>query len=167
VEQAKKEGRENPGKSKPFPMTVAVSASHCGSGCSLGDLCAEWLTFWVGWSLLASRVLAAWVTDYGFALLFGIAFQYFTIVPMKGLSSREGIREAFKADWLSVTTWQIGMYGWMAIAIFVLFRAAMGRDLKANMPEFWFMMQIAMWFGFATSYPANWWLLRRGIKEKM
>jgi Domain of unknown function (DUF4396) len=29
------------------------------------------------------------------------------------------------------------------------------------------MMQIAMIFGFCTSYPVNWWLLRRGIKEPM
>lgn len=26
---------------------------------------------------------------------------------------------------------------------------------------------IAMWFGFFTSYPINWWLIRKGIKEKM
>ncbi len=29
------------------------------------------------------------------------------------------------------------------------------------------MMQLAMIVGFATSYPANWWLVRRGIKEAM
>lgn len=29
------------------------------------------------------------------------------------------------------------------------------------------MMQIAMSFGFLTSYPVNWWLLRSGLKEKM
>lgn len=34
-------------------------------------------------------------------------------------------------------------------------------------PEFWVMMQIGMMAGFVTSYPVNWWLLRRGIKEVM
>jgi hypothetical protein len=29
------------------------------------------------------------------------------------------------------------------------------------------MMQIGMLAGFLTSYPVNWWLVRRGIKEKM
>jgi Domain of unknown function (DUF4396) len=29
------------------------------------------------------------------------------------------------------------------------------------------MMQIAMTCGFATAYPVNWGLIRRGIKEKM
>ncbi len=32
---------------------------------------------------------------------------------------------------------------------------------------FWFMMQIAMLFGFITAYPVNWWLLRKKIKEVM
>ena len=35
------------------------------------------------------------------------------------------------------------------------------------MVEFWFMMQIAMMFGFMTSYPVNWWLIRQGVKEAM
>lgn len=29
------------------------------------------------------------------------------------------------------------------------------------------MMQIAMWFGLATSYPVNRWLISVGIKEMM
>ena len=59
------------------------------------------------------------------------------------------------------------MYGFMAFAYFYLFRALIGAPLSTNMVEFWFMMQIAMIFGFATSYPVNWWLIRAGIKEKM
>ncbi|MBJ6727840.1 DUF4396 domain-containing protein [Geomonas sp. Red875] len=55
------------------------------------------------------------------------------------------------------------MYGWMAVAVFAIF----GAEIPKTSPIFWFMMQIAMWFGFATSYPVNWWLLKRGLKEKM
>jgi hypothetical protein len=29
------------------------------------------------------------------------------------------------------------------------------------------MMQISMLFGFATSYPVNWWLIESGVKERM
>ena len=32
---------------------------------------------------------------------------------------------------------------------------------------YWLVMQGAMVLGFATTYPANWWLIRRGIKERM
>ncbi len=68
---------------------------------------------------------------------------------------------ALKADFLSLTFWQIGMYGWMAISTFAIF----GHELPKTSPVFWFMMQVAMLFGFVTSYPINWLLLRMKIKE--
>lgn len=58
--------------------------------------------------------------------------------------------------------WQIGMYGWMAICMF-----GMKLYLPYNSWQFWFMMQIAMYFGFLVSYPANWILIRMGIKHGM
>jgi hypothetical protein len=80
-----------------------------------------------------------------------------------GILSKEGFIAALKADTLSLTSWQIGMYGWMALIIFVI----IGHEIEKTNPVFWFMMQIAMLAGFFTSYPVNWWLLRKGIKEKM
>jgi hypothetical protein len=163
VKQAKQAGQENPGKRKPFWQSVGLGATHCGSGCTLGDICAEWLIFFYPMALFGQKIFAAWVADYILAFIFGIAFQFFTIKPMKGLSTREGLKAALKADTLSLTSWQIGMYGWMAIAVFAIF----GREIPKTDPVFWFMMQIAMIAGFLTSYPVNWWLLRKKIKEVM
>lgn len=39
--------------------------------------------------------------------------------------------------------------------------------LEVDNQAYWFMMQLGMVVGFATSYPMNWWLLRAGIKERM
>lgn len=173
---AKKQNKEPPSKTEtPFPVMVGKGASHCGSGCCLGDICAEWLAFfvptiavWFGWHhLFSEKTFAVWILDFIFAFLLGIAFQYFTIVPMRHLGKVEGIWQAIKADTLSLTAWQIGMYGFMAIANFWLFRRVLGTRLEVNSPEFWFLMQIAMVCGFITSYPVNWWLLKSGIKEKM
>jgi len=82
---------------------------------------------------------------------------------MKKLSVAEGLRAALKADTLSLTAWQVGMFGCMAVVTFGL----LGRELPKTTPVFWFMMQVAMLLGFLTSYPVNAWLLRRGIKEAM
>jgi len=46
-------------------------------------------------------------------------------------------------------------------------RRLLGAELEVASQEFWFVIQIAMLFGFLTSYPVNWWLLRSGLKEKM
>lgn len=162
-------------KFTPFPVMVGKGATHCGSGCTLGDISAEWLAWlfpviatWFGWHLVfAEKVFAVFVIDYILAFGFGVAFQYFTIKPMRGLSPGQGIVQAVKADILSLTAWQVGMYGFMVVAHFWIFASLLNHKLHVASVEFWFMMQIAMWFGFATSYPVNWWLIRKGIKEKM
>jgi hypothetical protein len=159
---ANQRGEEPAAKDKPFAMDVALAATHCGAGCYFGDIVAEWIVFFIPLALFGQKVFGTWALDYAFAFLFGIVFQYLTIKPMQNLSAGKAIVAALKADTLSLTVWQVGMYGWMAIVIFVLF----GEIPKAN-PVFWFMMQIAMIAGFITSYPANWWLLKKGIKERM
>jgi hypothetical protein len=159
----------------PFAVSVAKGALHCGAGCTLGDVVAETLlallpalatVFGFGW-LFSQRIFAGWVLDFILAFGFGIVFQFFAIAPMRGLGLRAGLLAALKADTLSLIAWQVGMYGFMAIAQFGLFGALLGVQLSPAMPEFWFMMQLAMVCGFATSYPVNWWLIRAGLKEAM
>lgn len=172
---AMQESSEPANAHKPFPVQVAEAAGHCGSGCTLGDICAEWLAFlapavsvWFGWHwLFGERMFAVWVLDFVLALGFGLAFQYFTIKPMRDLSATEAIVAAAKADVLSLSAWQVGMYGFMAFAAFYIFRYLLGAQLETNSTEFWFCMQIAMICGFITAYPVNWYLIRSGIKEAM
>ncbi len=159
----------------PMPEAVAKGASHCGAGCALGDIIAEWLAFafpgiavLLGWhSLFGEKLFAVWILDFIAAFGLGVAFQYFTIKPMRDLSPGQGLWQALKADTASITSWQVGMYGAMAVGQFLWFRPAYGGLAEVNTPEFWFLMQAAMLCGFVTAYPVNWWLIRIGVKEKM
>lgn len=98
---------------------------------------------------------AVWVLDFVFAFGLGIVFQYIAIVPMRGLSPGEGILAAVKADALSLTARQVGMYGFMAVAQLAWFPHVFGLRATVDTPEFWFAMQIAMVAGFCTAYPVN------------
>jgi Domain of unknown function (DUF4396) len=168
-------GQNHRESGKPFYKAVGTGTTHCGAGCTLGDVVAEWLCFaipavaiWFGYgTIFADKMFAVWIADYIFAFALGIVFQYFAIAPMQGLSPLPGTVAAIKADALSLTAWQVGMYGFMALAQFAYFRPLLGKMLEVNTPEFWFTMQVAMMAGFITSYPANWWLIEAGIKEKM
>jgi hypothetical protein len=51
----------------------------------------------------------------------------------------------------------------MAIYQFIIF----DHKLHPDVPVYWFMMQIGMVVGFASAYPMNWWLIKKGIKEAM
>jgi len=66
---------------------------------------------------------------------------------------------------VALTAFEIGLFGWMAVMAFVLFPAP--NHLMPNTAAYWLLMQIGMIIGFATSWPANVWLVSRGIKVAM
>ncbi len=152
-----------PVQSTPLPRAAALGATHCGAGCTLGDLIAETLVIAIPLTLFGRDIFGTWALDFVLAFGFGIAFQYFTIAPMRNLDVRDGIAAALKADTASLTAWQVGMYGWMAIVTFVIFQ----QELDKTSPVFWFMMQIAMMAGFLVAWPVNALLIKAGWKERM
>jgi hypothetical protein len=150
---------------KPRWATTAVGVSHCGAGCTLGDIIAEYAIFGLGVAIAGETVFAEYVGDYILAIALGLAFQYFAIAPMRGLTFRKGIIAAAKADIVSLTAFEVGLFGWMALQAFVFYPAP--HHIHPDTPVYWLSMQAGMIIGFLTAYPVNAWLIRRGIKEAM
>lgn len=148
----------------PFSVSVGISDTHCGAGCALGDLISEWVLFAAGATIAGVALWPEYIVDFALAFVFGIAFQYFTIVPMRQLGFRDGVIAALKSDTLSVITFEIGLFGSMALFYFVFFTDP---HLRTDHAAYWLEMQIGMIMGFLTSYPANRWLIKHGIKEAM
>lgn len=147
----------------PTLLQNTIAVFHCGAGCTLGDIAAESAVPALG-LIFAGEFGSKLVLDFIFAYILGIAFQYFTIAPMRGLSFGKGMMAAVQADTASIVLFEIGMFGWMAISWYLLFPSP---HLDPGMAVFWFMMQVAMVVGFCTALPANAWLIRKGWKEKM
>ncbi|MGH7195640.1 MAG: DUF4396 domain-containing protein [Candidatus Saccharimonadales bacterium] len=162
AKHTKKSGDKN--KSSPTFSQVAVGVSHCGAGCTLGDIIAEFIVFGFGFTLAGVALIPEYIGDYIAAIALGIIFQYFAIVPMSSLGLRKGIIQAAKADILSLTAFEVGLFGWMALMFFVFFPQ---HHLMPSSPTYWFLMQIGMIAGFFTAYPMNHWLIKKGIKEAM
>jgi hypothetical protein len=89
--------------------------------------------------------------------------QYVPIRSMQQVPPAQAIWDAVRADTLSLIAFEVGMFGWMAFARYVL----LPEPVAPNSVVFWFMMQIGMIFGFLTTYPANWLLVKWGIKSGM
>jgi hypothetical protein len=142
---------------------VSLSDSHCGAGCALGDIGGEWIVWATGWTIGSTAELGPeYSLDLPLAWIFGILFQYFVIAPVRGQVGRLApLGDAIKSDTLSVLSFEVGLFGWMALTQYVIWKAPI--DSSSH----WFIMQIGMILGFATSWPVNRWLLRRGIKEPM
>lgn len=146
-------------------QSVALSTLHCGAGCTLADIIGEIFIFFVPIYIFGYTIFGSWVISYVLALIIGIYFQYVAIKEMNpNLSLGNAIIKASKADILSLTAWQVGMYGWSAIMGFVILKS---NFYHFNSWGFWFSMQVAMIFGFITAYPMNILLIKWGLKKGM
>ncbi|MFD1174445.1 DUF4396 domain-containing protein [Oceanobacillus picturae] len=146
------------------PAKVFVSTSHCAGGCTVGDAAGVPFVALTGFTIVGSTLFAHYLVEFILAYLVGIIFQYYAIYPMnKDLGKKGALKSAIKADSAALIAFEIGMFGWMAIVHFVLFTV----PPKPDTAVYWFMMQIAMILGFLTSYPANWILVKKEIKEVM
>jgi hypothetical protein len=81
----------------------------------------------------------------------------------KQLSRKQGLKEAIKPDTLSLTAYEVGLFIWMGLTQLVFFHS----KLEPTEPLYWFMMQVGMALGLLTTYPANWWLVKKSIKNGM
>lgn len=148
---------------KPFWQGVFISTTHCGSGCTLGDIVSDTGLYLSGLTLFGSTLLTSYFFDFSLAYVIGILFQYLPIRAMGESNRWRAFGKALKADTFSLITFEVGLFGWMALVQVIWFPGG----LDAANPLFWFMMQIGMTIGFMTSYPVNWWLVRAGIKHGM
>ena len=155
---------ENGERTFPYWVRVGVSSTHCGGGCTLGDIVAETLIFTLAITLFGATIWASFVLDYMFALAFGIAFQFAAIKAMSDGSFRTILKKAAKADVWSLSAFEVGLFTWMALMYWVFFPDP---HLEPNQASYWFLMQIGMAIGLATSYPMNRLLIKRGVKEVM
>lgn len=155
-------GEPEPAREKPYWQGVFVSATHCGAGCTLGDILADVLIVVFSISIVPLALGTSYILDFSAAYALGILFQYLPIRAMGEPSRAAALWAAVKADTLSLVAFEIGLFGWMALVQLVWFAG-----LEANTALFWFMMQVGMVVGFATTYPMNWWLVKAGIKHGM
>jgi len=148
---------------KPFAQSVLVGVTHCAGGCVLGDSIAAPIVSGVGLTVAGSLLLAHFAGEFVAAYLFGIAFQMLPMMSMGESNPVKAFINAIKADTLSLVAFEIGMFGFIALTFLVL----LPQEPPVASATFWFMMQIAMIIGFVTAYPANWYLIRVGIKHGM
>ena len=146
----------------PLRWGAFISGTHCGAGCVLGDIIGEWAIYAGGVTIAGMALWPEYVVDFILAYVFGILFQYLAIKPMSQLTRRQALADAIKADTLSVIFFELGLFGWMALAFLVLFP-----QLRPDQAAYWLMMQIGMALGLLTTYPVQIWLIWHGIKHAM
>ncbi|MCX8957455.1 DUF4396 domain-containing protein [Erwinia psidii] len=136
------------------------STSHCAAGCVLGDIIAvPIISLTKSLSVHATLATHA-ILSLGLSLIFGILFQYLAVRQMAGMTFFRAVWQAIKSDIFSLMIYQAGMFLYMALALHFI----LNNQIEPLVIHFWFMMQLALLTGFAFAWPANKFLLQRGIK---
>lgn len=129
---------------------TAFSATvHCLTGCAIGEVLGMIVGTALGWSDLATLVLAI-----GLAFVFGYTL---TSIPLlrAGLRLKRAAPLALASDTLSITTMEI-----VDNAIMLLIPGAMAATLSDI--GFWLALAAALLIAGAAAFPVNRWLLARG-----
>ncbi len=150
---------------RPNWQSITLSTLHCGAGCTLADIIGSVILSFCSITLAGSALFGGWAFSYVLALVIGVYFQYSAISEMSmGQSKIKIIKQALKADFFSLTAWQLGMYFWIYLLIYRFGALNINQQLNWG---FWFAMQQAMFVGFLFALPMNYILIKMGVKRGM
>lgn len=133
------------------------STIHCVAGDATGIITAAVIT--------ASLGLPMWIdliVEYLAGFSFGLfIFQSLFMKRMMGGSYWQNVKMSFMPEFISMNAMMAGMAPTMSYLM-------MGRDMRAMDPlelVFWGVMSLGVMVGFATAYPFNVWMVKKGIKH--
>lgn len=137
---------------------VLGSTMHCVAGDGIGILFGA-----VIGSLLTLPHLTEIALEYLLGFGFGwTIFQALFMREIAGGSYFRSLTNTFIPEFLSMNFLMAGMVPTAAAG-----RVAIGHPMNPLMPDFWFVMSMALLVGFIVAYPMNWWLVTKGLKHGM
>ena len=115
---------------RPHWQSVALSALHCGAGCTLADIIGEWFTNYIPVTVAGSQLIGNWVLDFILALIIGVYFQFYAIRRWKGYRRERHCPVLLKQiSFLCCLGKSECMAGWQS---FILFYLSMSLCLKTH-----------------------------------
>ena len=131
------------------------STIHCVAGDATGIILAAVITAALGLPMWIDLIVE-YLTGFVFGLFI---FQSLFMKSMMGGTYRENVRRSFVPELISMNFMMAGMAPVMSFLM-------MGRDMRAMEPGellFWGVMSLGVIAGFVTAYPANVWMVVRGL----
>lgn len=142
---------------KPLWKQGIGSTIHCVAGDATGIIIAA--------VIVASLGMPMWldlIIEYIAGFTVGLfIFQSLFMKNMMGGTYWENVRKSFLPEFISMNFMMAGMAPVMSFLM-------MGRDMRAMEPTellFWGVMSLGVMAGFALAYPANVWMVARGLKH--
>ncbi|WP_027146877.1 DUF4396 domain-containing protein [Mesorhizobium sp. WSM3626] len=142
---------------RPLWKQGVGSTIHCVAGDATGIILAAVITATLGLPMWLDLIVE-YVSGFAFGLFI---FQSLFMKSMMGGTYWRNVRKSFLPEFISMNFMMAGMAPVMSFLM-------MGRDMRAMEPTellFWGVMSIGVIAGFTLAYPANVWLVARGLKH--
>src|SRR5262245_59072051 len=128
---------------------AARATTHCLIGCGIGEVLGVLIGTALGWTDLATIVLAIFL-----AFVFGYSLTVWPLLA-SGLALRAALGTAFVADTISITVMEI-----VDNAILLVIPGAMSASIDSLL--FWGSLVLALAIAWVVTFPINRWLIARG-----
>ncbi len=142
---------------RPLWKQGVGSTIHCVAGDATGIILAAAVTAALGLPMWVDLIVE-YIAGFTFGLFI---FQALFMKSMLGGTYWENVRRSFLPEFISMNFMMAGMAPVMSFLM-------MGRDMRAMEPTqllFWGVMSLGVIVGFAVAYPANVWMVVRGLKH--
>ncbi|RWM78659.1 MAG: DUF4396 domain-containing protein [Mesorhizobium sp.] len=142
---------------KPLWKQGVGSTIHCVAGDATGIILAAAITAALGLPMWIDLIVE-YVAGFAFGLFI---FQSLFMKSMMGGTYWENVRKSFMPEFTSMNFMMAGMAPVMSFLM-------MGSDMRAMEPAellFWGVMSFGVIVGFTAAYPANVWMVARGLKH--
>lgn len=140
-------------------QTIFISTSLSAAACIFGDIMTLPIItllnhFAINPALWLQALICVLVS-----LLMGLLFQFMAIRQREKYTFVRTLLLAFKTEIFPLLVYQSGIFIFMALAL----KFVLNQQLNPLLVAFWSMLQLAMIIGFVFSWPANHFLIKRGL----
>ena len=140
-------------------QTIFISTSLSAAACIFGDIMTIPIITLLKHFAINPAIWIQVLICVGVSLLMGLLFQFLAIRQREKHSFGSALLLALKTEIFPLLIYQLGIFIFMALAL----KFVLNHQVNLLLIAFWFMLQLAMMIGFIFSWPANHFLIKRGL----
>ena len=140
-------------------QTIFISTSLSAAACIFGDLMTLPIVTLLNQFAITPTIWMQGVICVLISLLVGYFLQFLAIRQREKRSFISALLLALKTETFPLLIYQLGIFIFMALAL----KFILNQQINPLLVTFWFMLQLAMFIGFVFSWPANHFLIKRGL----
>lgn len=139
--------------------TIFISTSLSAAACILGELITLSIITTLNHYHFLTPLWMQVIICLSISLISGLFLQFLAIKQRESFSLWRTLLVAFRTETFPLLVYQTGIFFFMSLAL----KFVLNQQIDPLMAMFWFMLQLAMLTGFIFSWPANHFLIKRGL----